>query len=207
VSDQRPVLIIFAGPNGSGKTCFASAAYARSDNLPPLYINADSIAKALFLGAYEAAVQAEKRREYALSIGQSFVMETVMSTRKKVELMREAKKRGYYVRLEYVTTRSPAVNVERIRNRVSDGGHDVPEGKIISRYERSMRLLPEAARIADDVFIYDNSWTEPVCIAERTSGGRWQIYPQPPPGYWTNQRIGRLVGIDGSGEPSVLAEG
>ncbi|MBN2223707.1 MAG: zeta toxin family protein [Deltaproteobacteria bacterium] len=207
MNDQRPVLIIFAGPNGSGKTCFASAAYAHSDNLPPLYINADSIAKALSLGAYEAAVQAEKRREYALSIGQSFVMETVMSTPKKVELMREAKKRGYYVRLEYVTTRSPAINVERVRCRVSAGGHDVPEEKVISRYERSMRLLPEAARIADDAFIYDNSWTEPVCLAEKSTDGLWRVFPQGSPGYWTRRRIedllhlsdGELSEIDGRG--------
>ncbi len=166
--------------------------------MPRLYINADSIAKDLSIDAYRAALEAERLRNDAIAAGVSFVMETVMSTPGKVEMLREAKRKGYHIHLEYITTQNPAINVARVRNRVRDGGHDVPEGKIVSRYERSMRLLPEAARIADVVSIYDNSSTKPVLIAEKTSDGRWRIYLQPSPCYWTEPRIRRLLGINDS---------
>jgi predicted ABC-type ATPase len=197
VSDNRPVLVVFAGPNGSGKTLFAMTAYRRSPDLPSLYINADLIAKELSIGPYEAAVEAGRRRNRALSEGKSFVMETVMSRPDKIALMREAKEKGYRVRLEYVTTQNHLINVERVKNRVLAGGHDVPEEKVVARYERSMGLLPEAARIADEASVYDNSGIAPVCIVEKSIDGDWRIYPQEPPGYWTERRIGRLLGLGG----------
>ena len=151
MTDQKPILAVFAGPNGSGKTTLTRIGYINSTELPRLYINADSIAKDLSIDAYRAALEAERLRNDAIAAGVSFVMETVMSTPEKVEMLREAKRKGYHIHLEYITTQSPAINVARVRNRVRDGGHDVPEEKIVSRYERSMRLLPEAARIADVV--------------------------------------------------------
>jgi predicted ABC-type ATPase len=206
VDSQRPVLVVFAGPNGSGKTTLARIAYRGATGLPHRYINADSIAEDLSIDAYRAAKQAETLRNKAIEAGVSFVMETVMSTRDKIELMRRAKNWGYRVHLQYITTQAPAINVERVRNRVRDGGHDVPKDKIVSRYERSMGLLPEAARIADEAHVYDNSSTEPVCIAEKSSDGRWRVYRLPRPGYWTAPRIGRLLGIDVSGRSSAVIE-
>ncbi len=206
MDSQQPVLVVFAGPNGSGKTTLAQIAYARAAGLPRRYINADSIAEDLSMDAYRAAKQAETLRTEAIEAGVSFVMETVMSTRDKIELMHRAKNWGYRIHLEYITTQAPAINVERVRNRVLAGGHDVPEEKILSRYERSMGLLPEASRIAEEAIIYDNSSTEPVCIAEKSSDGRWRVYPQPPPGYWTGPRIGRLLGIDVSARSGAAIE-
>jgi predicted ABC-type ATPase len=196
VTDQKPILSVFAGPNGSGKTTLTRIGYINSTGFPRLYINADSIAKDLSIDAYRAALEAEQLRNDAIAAGVSFVMETVMSTPGKVEMLREAKRKGYHIHLEYITTQSPAINVARVRNRVQDGGHDVPEGKIVSRYERSMKLLPEAARIADVVSLYDNSSTKPILIAEKTSDGQWTISPQTSPGYWNEQRIKTLLVID-----------
>ena len=196
MTDQKPILAVFAGPNGSGKTTLTRIGYTNSMGLPRFYINADSIAKDLSIDAYRAALEAERLRNDAIAAGVSFVMETVMSTPGKVEMLREAKRKGYHIHLEYITTQSPAINVARVRNRVRDGGHDVPEEKIVSRYERSMRLLPEAARIADIAFIYDNSSTKPILIAEKSSDGQWRISPQIPPGYWNEQRIKTLLVID-----------
>jgi predicted ABC-type ATPase len=196
VVDRRPILVVFAGPNGSGKTTLAQIAYDGSEDLPRRYINADSIASDLSLDAYQAALKAESLRRDAIASGVSFVMETVLSTPAKVDLMRDAKGNGYHIHLEFITTQHPAINVARVRNRVLAGGHDVPEEKIVSRYERSMKLLPEAALIADDALIYDNSSTEPVCIAEKSSDGRWSIFPQTSPGYWNEQRIKALLVID-----------
>jgi predicted ABC-type ATPase len=205
VDDQKPILVVFAGPNGSGKTSLAQIAYANSKSLPRLYINADSIAKDLSIDAYTAALEAEKLRNNAVAAGIPFVMETVMSTPDKVELMREAKRKRYRIHLEYITTQSPVINVARVHNRVLDGGHDVPVDKIVSRYERSMKLLPEAARIVDEAVVYDNSSTESVRIAEKSLDGRWHIFPRSSPGYWNEQRIRALLDLDDRQELLVIA--
>ncbi len=203
MNSQRPVLVVFAGPNGSGKTSLAKIAYERSSNLPRLYINADSIARDLSIDAYKAALEAERMRDDAITAGVSLVIETVMSMPDKLKLMREAKRSGYSIHLEYITTQSSVINIARVHNRVLDGGHDVPEDKIVSRYKRSMKLLPEAARIADDALIYDNSSSEPVCIASKSVDDTWHIYPQAPPGYWTERRVKDLLGLDDTNEVDV----
>jgi predicted ABC-type ATPase len=207
VDDQKPILVVFAGPNGSGKTSLAQSAYANSRSLPRLYINADSIAKDLSIDAYKAALEAEKLRNNAVAAGISFVMETVMSTPDKVELMREAKRKRYRIHLEYITTQNPVINVARVHNRVLDGGHDVPEEKIVSRYERSMKLLSQAAAIVDIAVIYDNSSIKAVRIAEKSLDGRWHIFPRSSPGYWTEQRIRALLDLNDRQEVFVIAGG
>jgi predicted ABC-type ATPase len=87
VTDQKPILAVFAGPNGSGKTTLTRIGYKNSTGLPRLYINADSIAKDLSIDAYKAALEAERLRNDAIAAGVSFVMETVMSTPGKVEML------------------------------------------------------------------------------------------------------------------------
>lgn len=127
---------------------------------------------------------------------QPFAMETVMSTPDKIKLMREAKAAGYHVHLEYITTQSPAINLDRIRNRVLDRGHNVPEGKTLARYDRSMKLLPKAIKTADTARIYNNSLERPLLIAEKTTNQGVLIYPQEPPSRWDEQKIMKLIGIE-----------
>ena len=55
-------------------------------------------------------------------------------------------------------------------SRVQDGGHDVPADKIISRYERSLALLPEAVRLSDRAYLFDNSGQAHRLFAEFESG-------------------------------------
>lgn len=189
------MLVIFAGPNGSGKSTITNANMS-VHGFPALYINADEIAKELGIGAYEAAVEATKRRREALDNELSFSMETVMSTSDKIGLMKEAKDKGYHVHLEYVTTQSPKINVRRVANRVLEGGHDVPEDKTLSRYDRSMKLLVEAMQVVDSAIVYNNSFTDPIIIAEKTPADGIVIYPRQPPSRWNEREILRLLGIE-----------
>ena len=189
----KPRLYVFAGPNGSGKSTVTTAVYKALQSLPALYINADEIAVQHNTSAYDAAVEAERRRREALLKGLSFVMETVMSTRDKIDFLREAKSMGYHVHLEYLTTQDPDINVARVRNRVLAGGHDVPAEKVVTRYHRSLSLLKEAVEIVDTARIYNNSLERPVLIAEKTKDQRIIAYPQPPPSTWSEERILKLV--------------
>lgn len=194
--EQKPLLVIFAGPNGSGKSTITDAARRYSEGFPSRYINADIIAREHHIGAYEAALEAARQRETSIAKRQSFAMETVMSTPEKIDLMRIARQQGYHVHLEYITTESPVINLDRIRNRVVDGGHDVPEEKTVSRYDRTMSLLPKAIKTADTARVYNNSFENPVLIAEKARDQKILIYPQPTPSRWNTEKIIRLLGTE-----------
>jgi predicted ABC-type ATPase len=194
LDNPEPLLVIYAGPNGSGKSTITEEDLL-SRGFPDLYINADEIAKDQNIGIFDAAVEATERRREALDAGISFAMETVMSTPDKIEFMKEAKDKGYRVHLEYITTQDPEINLLRVNNRVLDGGHDVPQDKILSRYDRSMKLLPQAVEIADSATIYNNSFEDPIVIAEKTMGIGIVIYPRQPPSRWNEREILRLLGI------------
>lgn len=90
----------------------------------------------------------------------------------KVELLERAQREGYRTYLYYVATDSPKINIGRVRYRVSQGGHDVPEEKIRSRYERSLELLIEAIKRTNRAYIWDNSrdGRSPTLLAEITEG-------------------------------------
>ena len=75
-----------------------------------------------------------------------------------MDVIREAKELGYLVILVYVTTIDPTINVERVHMRAAQGGHSVPEEKIRSRYEWSVKLLPDMLDLVDEALVYDNSY-------------------------------------------------
>lgn len=159
------MVIVFAGPNGSGKSTINADVLADPAlGFDGVYINADDIAKNLpgdFASPRDrniaAAERAEQLRLDCLSSGKSFAFETVMSTPEKVALMSQARARGFDVHLVFVTLESADLNIQRVANRVREGGHDVPSDAIRSRYESAMKLLPVAIEQATTVLVYDNS--------------------------------------------------
>lgn len=159
--DARPKLLVFAGPNGSGKTTVTKG-------LPivGMYVNADEIKRVAGCTDLEAAQEAEKIRRTLLTARQDFTFETVLSTDRNLQLLREAKAAGYRICAVFVLTKDSSINVARVRNRVRAGGHDVPEDKIRSRYEKSLKNLSKLVRIADMTRIIDNSGEEPALICE-----------------------------------------
>lgn len=96
-------------------------------------------------------------RERLLKSCDKFSFETVMSHSSKLDFMAKAKKEGFKVYLYFVSLISPDLNVARVKSRVEEGGHDVPEDKIRERYKRTMNMLLPAMRIADESYIFDNS--------------------------------------------------
>ena len=189
---DKPVLIVFAGPNGSGKSTLTQFCADRITDWPALYINADELQKQRGITNLAAAEAADRLRREALAQKRSFVTETVMSTDGKIQLMRQAKAAGYEVRLFFITTQSPEINKARVGQRVQAGGHAVPEDKIVSRYERAMRLLPQALQAADKGLVFDNSFEEPKLILEKDRERGIALYPQSaatPFGAWTPDKL------------------
>lgn len=72
-------------------------------------------------------------------------------------MMRQAKSAGFRIQLLYVALSSPELHIQRVRLRVSQGGHDVPDEDILRRYARSLAHAPEAMRLADEAVVFDNS--------------------------------------------------
>ena len=152
IKKRLPEVIVFAGPNGSGKTTITRMAKTIG-----VYINADDIKKSNSCSDLEAAVKAEELRELMVEKGEDFTFETVLSTDRNLKLLQKAKEKGYFLRCIYVLTSNPEINKIRIDIRESMGGHTVPKEKIKSRYYKALDLIPELVEICDIVHIYDNT--------------------------------------------------
>ena len=162
-TEHRPVLIVIAGPNGSGKTTITSKILRHEWMEDAVYVNPDQVAQDKFgdwnspEAVMQAALYCEELRERCLSSGQSLIFETVLSSDGKVDFIRRAKDAGYFIRLFFVSTSHPSINSSRIAKRVMKGGHDVPIPKIISRYQKSIVNCKRCVALADRVYVYDNS--------------------------------------------------
>ncbi|GHV40858.1 ATPase AAA [Synergistales bacterium] len=195
--NEQPVLIVIAGPNGSGKSTITEDLEQEPD-FPSLYINADEIKKNEGISDIEAWKKADAQREDALNKRESFAFETVFSHPSKVELMSYAKELGYDIKLYFVCTQDADVNVARVKRRYQNGGHDVPEDKIRSRYVRSMEILKQSLPIADEAAIFNNSWKNPELIAQKTRDGEIHVcslQDKDPRSIWTKEKIEELVGL------------
>lgn len=159
---KKPEIVVFAGPNGSGKSTLTELLKPNTD-----YINADEIQKYLKCNNLEAAKLAENQREQHIKLLQEFCFETVLSTDRNLKLLQRAKSKGYFIRCYYILTADPMINIQRVRSRVKSGGHDVPEDKIISRYDRALELVKDVVEVSDICHIYDNSENEPFRIFKK----------------------------------------
>ena len=163
VSVHKPVLIVIAGPNGSGKTTITTKILHHQWMEDAVYINPDQIAQDRFgdWNSPEAVMQSvkycEALREQCLVERKSLIFETVLSAPDKLLFIRRAKEAGFFVRIFFVSTNHPSINASRIAQRVMKGGHDVPITKIISRYFKSIANCKVASLLADRTYIYDNS--------------------------------------------------
>lgn len=175
---MRPVLLVIAGPNGSGKTTITRRLQQDHWSEGVEYLNPDDIAQERFGGwndgnaIKKAAEWTGQRREELLAKHKGIAFETVFSTPEKLDFLMRAKIEGYFVRVFFVSTESPTINAARVADRVMRGGHDVPISKIISRYTKSMDNILSAMQIADRVYLYDNSVdNQDALLSARTENG------------------------------------
>lgn len=161
---RKPIVLVFAGPNGSGKTTITRG-------LPTFgtYVNADDIKAIHNLSDLEAAQQAELLRNALIDKRADFSFETVLSTERNFLLLEKAKTLGYEVQCIYVLTCDENINVARVKARYAAGGHDVPEEKIRERYHRALAMIPRLIEVCDKLLIYDNS-DKPHMILQKEKG-------------------------------------
>jgi len=157
-----PRLTIISGANGCGKSTLTS----RSSFLykTPL-LDPDAISKALQptipgVSAVAAARQVLISAGEHIEKGESFAVETTLAGKHYLQMMVDARIRGFEVVLVYIGTENVEINLARIGNRVLAGGHDVPEGDVRRRYQRSFKSLLIGIERADHTILFDNSSEE-----------------------------------------------
>jgi predicted ABC-type ATPase len=163
-------LYIIGGPNGAGKTTFAREflpKYADCQN----FVNADLIAQGMApFSPQTAALRAgrmmlDEIRSFAKK-RVSFAFETTLSGRSHMALLRHLKAEGYEIHLFFLWLKTVDLALSRVRERVSRGGHDVPEQIIRRRFERSMQnFLLHYRQIAHAWTLFDNSGESPRVVA------------------------------------------
>ena len=155
-------LWVLAGGNGAGKSTFYDLHLAKYGIK---FVNADLIAKDIDSEnpeglSYYAATVAAKIREDLISQGVSFCFETVFSHESKIDFLAQAKANDYKIILVYVHLFDSNLNEARVKQRVSEGGHNVPTEKIHSRIPRTMKHIKTALSIVDEARILDNSYRD-----------------------------------------------
>lgn len=166
---------IIAGPNGAGKTTFAREFlpnYASCRN----FINADLIAQGMApfspeAAAFRAGRLVLKEIELYVSKHADFGFETTLSGRSYLNLIRDLKSNSYQVHLFFLWLPNVELALSRIKDRVSRGGHDVPEADVRRRFERSIRNFMHYYRpFADSWLLFDGSVKPPSVIALEEAG-------------------------------------
>lgn len=139
------------------------------------FVNADEIARGLSPFnpegmAIEAGRLMLKRISELMREGESFSIETTLATRSYAQLIQQAQVQGYKVSLIYFWLNSPELAIGRVRRRVSEGGHDIPEEVIRRRYQAGIdNLFGIYMSCVDYWLMADNSQENRVIVAE---GGR-----------------------------------
>ncbi len=163
MSDHHPPqLWLLTGGNGSGKSTFY-ARYLEPKQVP--FVNADRIARELWPDnpeshSYNASTLARDYRQQLLTKQQTFCFETVYSHPEKVDFVAQAKALGYQIIVFYIYLNHHQANLARVATRVIDGGHDVPEQKVIERIPRTLDNIKRTIPLADELYLLDNSSTE-----------------------------------------------
>ena len=153
---------ILVGGNGVGKSTFYNL-YLKHLGLP--FVNADILAGLVYPDApeahsYDAAKLAERMRANLLLTGASFCFETVYSHPSKIDFIAQAKALGYEVIMVMIHLQSAQLNQARVAERVSEGGHSVPDEKVSSRIPRMLKHVKTSIPLCDRVQVYDNSFED-----------------------------------------------
>jgi predicted ABC-type ATPase len=172
---RQPNCHIIAGSNGAGKTTFATEFlpnYARCVN----FINPDLIARGLSPFDPDAALARAGRLvlesiQQASSCRSDFAFETTLSGRSYVRVIRDLRAHGYRIHMFYLWIPSPELALLRIRERVNQGGHNVPAAAVRRRFSRTIGNLFHLYRpLLDSLRVFDNSTREPRLIFEDEDG-------------------------------------
>jgi predicted ABC-type ATPase len=162
-------IVIIAGPNGAGKTTFARSFLPEEAECRD-FINADLIAAGLSpfdpsLVAIRSGRLMIEEIKSRVRQRRSFAFETTLSGLTYARLIRQWQRAGYRVKIVFLSLPSPELAVARVRTRVAQGGHDVPESVVRRRFKAGLRNFHNRyKKLADSWVLYENSGDRPTMI-------------------------------------------
>jgi predicted ABC-type ATPase len=163
-------IVIIAGPNGAGKTTFAGDFLPNEAGCSD-FINADLIARGVSPFAPESAAFEAGKVMLALmaarvKAGKSFAFETTLSGLSYARNIPRWRASGYHVKIVFLSLPSVELALARIRARVAQGGHDIPEEVVRRRFGRGLKNFERVYQTLVDAWaLYDNSGAAPVLLA------------------------------------------
>lgn len=179
--DSTKQLYIISGCNGAGKT---TASYTVLPDILQCkeFVNADEIARGLSpfnpeSMAIEAGRLMLRRIDELLNEQKSFSIETTLATKSYMRLVHRAQEQGYKVSLIYFWLSSPDLAIERVAQRVRNGGHNIPKEVVVRRYQAGIdNFFNIYMPCVDYWLLADNSETPRVIVAEGGRGIEINIY-------------------------------
>jgi len=177
-------LYIISGCNGAGKTT------ASFTILPEIldckeFVNADEIARGLSpfqpeKVSFEAGRIMLRRINELLESNENFAFETTLATKSYKQKVFEAKDKNYDVTLLFFWLQTVDLAIERVKTRVSEGGHNIEIDVIKRRYLNGIKNLFEIyLPIVDEAMIFDNSVGRHDLIAQKSLDAEITILNQP----------------------------
>ena len=172
---KKPQVYVIAGPNGSGKTTFASEFLPKYADCPA-FVNADMIARGLS-GFSPDAVALKAGRLLLEQIDAyaakkiNFAFETTLSGTNYLSRLRKLKKTGYSVHVFFLWIPDVRLSLARVASRVKMGGHSIAEKVVRRRFHKGIeKFLKHYQMITDSWMLFDNSEAIPRLIAEQKAG-------------------------------------
>ncbi|HZG43056.1 MAG TPA: zeta toxin family protein, partial [Longimicrobium sp.] len=160
---DRPSIYVIAGVNGAGKSSIVGAHFVASGTP---YYNPDVAAReyrhaqpGMSVEQANIAAWNEGKRllERAITERRDFVFETTLGGNTIAALLARAATEGLAVRIAFVGLDDVGLHLERVRMRVSRGGHDIPAHKIRERYDQAPRNLIQLLPHVTELRVFDNS--------------------------------------------------
>ena len=170
-----PNLFVVAGPNGAGKTTYVRR-FLPQEMRCREFVNADLIAAGLSpfdpdRAAFEAGRIMLRRLRELTDRRESFAFETTLSGHGYIEFLRDLRAAGYRIRLDFLWIPDLDITRNRVRQRVTKGGHNIPDEIQQRRFQRGIRNLAERYRPLVHYWrLYDNTGQHPHLVAEEMDG-------------------------------------
>ncbi|MBF0567025.1 MAG: zeta toxin family protein [Nitrospirae bacterium] len=164
-------IIIIVGPNGAGKTTFALE-FLPKEGSCPVFVNADLIAAGISpfipeMASFHAGrLMIEEIKRHALKC-ESFAFETTLSGKIYAQMIPEWQRMGYRIKMIFLYLSDVVTAIERVKNRVKQGGHNIPEKTIRRRYEKGWYNFQNLYKqLVDAWILFDNSGKKPKLLNE-----------------------------------------
>lgn len=182
---------IIGGADGVGKSSFTGSLKAQSLTLGTI-IDVDKITVQCGNNAIDGAKKAIEKLNECLDNGYSFTQETTLSGNKTVLTCRKAREKGYYIRLYYIGLNTEDESINRIKNRVKKGGHDIPQETVIKRFKNRFEALKKVLPYCDDAIFFDND--NGFCQVAEYKNGELMITVSDPP-VWVTQMKNEITDL------------